>query len=234
MQKQAQIVAMFDSIAPSYDKLNRILSFGVDKSWRKKAIKEVLKCAPQSVEIVDVACGTGDMIALWRDLAAKFHTQIVKIQGLDPSEEMLNIARKKFTNTEFIKAYAQNLPLNDGSADILSISYGIRNVTERQKAFSEFARVLKKGGILLILEFTRREKGGILGTLRDFYLAKILPKIGRLISKNATAYTYLPESIDGFLSKDELISELEKAGFSMLKYQKFSLGISSGFVMRKV
>lgn len=227
--KQDKIVKMFDDIAPTYDKLNRILSFGVDKSWRKKAIKEVLKNAPQSVKIADIACGTGDMIALWQDLAHK----TVQIVGVDPSEQMLEIARKKIKDAKFIKAYAQNLPLNNDSIDILSISYGIRNVIERKKAFNEFARVLKKGGILLILEFTKREKGGVLAWGRDFYLAKILPKIGKFISKNATAYSYLPDSIDSFLSKDELILELENAGFSLVKYQNFSLGISSGFILKK-
>lgn len=234
VEKQNQIISMFNQIAPSYDKANRILSFGVDKSWRVKGIKRVLESLPQkSVTILDIACGTGDMIELWRRICPKFNKELKSIKGIDPSHAMLEIARSKFQSVEFVEALAQNLPEKDESADIVSISYGLRNVVERQKALCEFNRVLKNGGILLILEFTKREKGGILARCRDFYLKYILPKIGALISHDKDAYEYLPNSIEGFLSKDELIAELENANFTLLQVQSFSFGISSAFIAQK-
>ncbi len=234
MQKQEQIVAMFNQIAPTYDKLNRILSFGVDTSWRNAGIKSVLSLIkPAKLDILDIACGTGDMIALWQQKCPEFNKEIQSIKGIDPSSAMLEIAKSKFEKLEFIEAFAQELPVKDGSADIVSISYGLRNVTERQKALSEFNRVLKDEGILLILEFTKRDKGGLLAWCRDFYLAYILPKIGKLVSKNQAAYEYLPSSIEGFLSKDELAKELENANFRILKIKSFSLGISTAFIAQK-
>lgn len=234
MQKQEQIVEMFNQIAPTYDKANRILSFGVDTSWRIKGISWVLTHYPHdTLNIVDVACGTGDMIALWQKKATEFHKKIQSIRGVDPSSAMLEVARSKFPKLEFIKAYAQALPLADESTDIISISYGIRNVMQRKEALSEFARVLKKGGFLLILEFTKRDKGGLVSWCRDFYLKNILPKLGGFISKNTKAYEYLPSSIEGFLNKDELMSELSEAGFENVEFKSFSFGVSSMFVAMK-
>lgn len=234
MQKQEQIIAMFNQIAPNYDRANRILSFGIDKSWRIKGIKRTLEnVREQELNILDIACGTGDMIELWQKQVTNFDKKIRCIKGIDASYAMLEIARQKFPNLEFIEAQAQNLPLNDESANIISISYGIRNVIQRQKALQEFARVLKNGGFLLILEFTKREKGGILALCRDFYLKRILPKLGKMISKNKDAYEYLPNSIDDFLNKDELIKELENANFTLVRYENFSFGISSAFLAQK-
>lgn len=234
VEKQNQIISMFNQIAPSYDKANRILSFGVDKSWRVKGIKRVLESLPQkSVAILDIACGTGDMIELWSKICPEFNKELKSIKGIDPSHAMLEIARSKFQSVEFVEALAQNLPEKDESADIVSISYGLRNVVERQKALCEFNRVLKNGGILLILEFTKREKGGILARCRDFYLRHILPKIGGFISHDKDAYEYLPNSIEDFLSKDELIAELENANFTLLQVQSFSFGISTAFIAQK-
>ncbi|MBZ7935088.1 MULTISPECIES: bifunctional demethylmenaquinone methyltransferase/2-methoxy-6-polyprenyl-1,4-benzoquinol methylase UbiE [Campylobacter] len=235
MQKQDKIIEMFNEIAPSYDKANRILSFGVDISWRKFACKKVLKYyKPDFINIVDVACGTGDMIAIWQEKAKMLSKNIASIKGIDPSEGMLEIAKQKFPNIDFIQAKAQNLPLESQSVDIVSISYGIRNVVERKQALNEFFRVLKKGGIFVILEFTKREKGGFIATLRDFYLKNILPTLGGIISKNKSAYEYLPNSIDEFLSKEEFIKELSDSGFEMIDFKSFSFGVSSMFIAKKL
>ncbi|TQR60863.1 bifunctional demethylmenaquinone methyltransferase/2-methoxy-6-polyprenyl-1,4-benzoquinol methylase UbiE [Campylobacter troglodytis] len=234
MQKQEQIVELFDQIAPTYDKLNRILSFGVDTSWRVAGIRGVLeRMSAQSLDILDIACGTGDMLGLWTRLCAQFNKELQSLRGIDPSSAMLELAKQKFPQCEFIKAEAANLPIDNETADIISISYGLRNVIERQKALSEFFRVLKKGGFLLILEFTKREKGGLLKWCRDFYLSRILPKIGKFISKNQVAYEYLPSSIEGFLSKEELARELEEAGFFVVELKSFSLDISTAFIATK-
>lgn len=235
MQKQDKIIEMFNQIAPTYDKANRILSFGVDVSWRKFACQRVLKlCEKDNLNIIDVACGTGDMIEIWQEMAKKLSKNISSIKGIDPSSGMLSIAKQKFPNTEFIEASAQALPLESESADIISISYGIRNVVERQKALSEFARVLKKNGIFVVLEFTKREKGGFIASFRDFYLKNILPSLGGIISKNKSAYEYLPSSIESFLSKEEFIAELKEATFKMLEFKSFSFGVSSMFVAKKI
>lgn len=233
MPKQEQIIEMFDQIAPSYDRANRILSFGIDIIWRQKACERVLRCfKDQKLHIVDVACGTGDMIAFWQEKAKAYKKNIAQIQGIDPSEAMLERAQKKFPTIEFIKARADELGLKDKSVDIISISYGLRNVVQREQALKEFARVLKNGGILLILEFVQRQKGGFIAYIRDFYLQHLLPLLGKIISQNKKAYEYLPNSIEEFLSKEELIEELKQTGFEMMYYE-LSLGISSMFVAQK-
>ena len=234
MQKQEKIIEMFNQIAPTYDKANRILSFGADVTWRKKACKRVLELYKNDdLNIVDVACGTGDMIEIWQESVRKAHKKLHLIQGIDPSTAMLKEARKKFVDVKFIEAGAQDLPLESGSVDILSISYGIRNVVERQRALGEFARVLKSGGILLVLEFTKRKRGGIVAFFRDFYLKNILPSLGGMISKNKEAYTYLPNSIETFLSQEEFSAELESVGLENIDFKSFSFGVSSMFIARK-
>lgn len=232
MQKQEKIVQMFDDIAPTYDKANRILSFGTDVGWRKKACLSVFKYSKDKLDIVDIACGTGDMIIEWQNQAKKAQKEISSIKGVDPSVGMLEVAKKKILNASFIQAKAQELPLENQSVDIISISYGIRNVVDRKEAIKEFSRVLKKDGILLVLEFTKREQGGFIATCRDFYLKNILPKIGGFISKNYSAYEYLPNSIDDFLSKEDFINELSE-DFQMLEYKSFSFGVCSMFIARK-
>lgn len=235
MNSQEKIVEMFDKIAPSYDLANRVLSFGIDKSWRKKAVDFVLKkFSNQKISVVDMACGTGDMIALWQGRASAFGAGIKDIVGVDPSSGMLEVAQKKFAGVKFINSLAHESKLDDDFADIISISYGIRNVKERSATLLEFNRILKPGGYLLVLEFTKREKKGFISTLRDFYLSKILPKIGGAISKQKEAYEYLPSSIEGFLDTDSFKAELKEAGFQVEIAQSFSFGISTMFVAKKV
>ena len=135
MEKQEKIVEMFNEIAPTYDKANRVISFGVDVSWRKKAVRAVLKkFKNQNIKIVDVACGTGDMMGTWANLAGDFSVKIDEIIGVDPSTGMLEVAKEKFKDFKFITASATETTLQSESADILSISYGIRNVVELDKA----------------------------------------------------------------------------------------------------
>lgn len=235
MQDQEKIIQMFDQIAPSYDRLNRILSFGIDKSWRKYACELLVqKYINLKITIADIACGTGDMIKYWQDTANQFGANIVKIIGIDPSEKMLQIAQKKHKNASFVQAYAHETNLEEESCDIISISYGIRNVINRQEALNEFNRILKIGGYAVILEFTQRQKKGLVARIRDFYLGKILPKIGGFISRNPEAYEYLPNSIENFVSKETLREELLLAGFEVEILKSFSFDISTLFVARKV
>ncbi len=226
---------MFDDIAPTYDTANRVMSMGVDRSWRKKACDLAFSYyAQENVEaIVDVACGTGDMMDYWKRRAEVSGIAVGTLIGVDPSEGMVGVAREKFPKFDYRIAPATAIPLEDASADILSISYGIRNVVEREAGLKEFNRVLKPGGLVVILEFMKNENPSFLGKIRDFYMTKILPKIGGFISKNPEAYEYLPNSIEGFLTVAKMQEELEAAGFEMLYTQSFSMDISTLMIARK-
>ncbi|WP_459828970.1 bifunctional demethylmenaquinone methyltransferase/2-methoxy-6-polyprenyl-1,4-benzoquinol methylase UbiE [Campylobacter concisus] len=235
MQKQEKIVDMFNQIAPTYDVANRVLSLGVDVSWRKFACRYMLEIFKnKSINIVDVACGTGDMMGLWSEISKEFGVEIKSLTGIDPSSGMLKEARAKFPNFKFIEAYADNTTLASGEAQILSISYGIRNVVERKAALKEFNRVLALNGYVVVLEFTKRQKKGLITSLRDFYLSKILPKIGGFISKNKEAYEYLPSSIENFLDAKSFCDELVEAGFEIELCKGFSMDISTLFIAKKV
>lgn len=225
---------MFDDIAGTYDKANRVLSMGIDIQWRKRACDETFARYTKPIElIVDVACGTGDMMGYWAKQAKKAGREIGKILGVDPSVGMTDVGKQKFPEFEFVISEATVLPLIDASADVVSISYGIRNVVKRQEAFSEFARVLKTGGYVVILEFTKDDKKGLLFGIKDFYMNKILPKIGGFISKNKEAYEYLPNSIEGFLTSSMLQKELDVAGFETEFVKSFSMDISTLVIAKK-
>jgi len=234
-QKQEKIVSMFDDIAPTYDTANRVMSMGVDRSWRRKACDLAYEySAKDSLDkIVDVACGTGDMMDFWKNRAERSGIAIGEIIGVDPSNGMVDVARKKYPKFNYHISKATEIPLEDASADILSITYGIRNVVEREAALQEFNRVLKKEGLVVILEFMKNENPSILGKIRDFYMNKILPKIGGFISKNLEAYEYLPNSIGDFSTVANMQKELEAAGFEMLYTQSFSMDISTLLIARK-
>ncbi len=226
---------MFNDIAPTYDKANRVMSMGVDRSWRKKGCDKAFGYYGQNKIdlIVDVACGTGDMMDYWRRQADKNGIRVEKLLGVDPSEGMVGVGRKKFPDFDFVIAPATAIPLEDAKADMLSISYGIRNVVERQKGLEEFNRVLKPGGMVVILEFMKNEHPSLLGRVRDFYMNRILPKVGGFISKNLEAYEYLPNSIEGFLTVANMQKELEAAGFEIMYTESFSMDISTLIIARK-
>lgn len=226
---------MFDNIAGTYDIANRVLSFGVDKSWRKEACdKSFALYGKKELDLIlDVACGTGDMCEFWDKRAQNDGIKIAKIIGADPSVGMLEQAKQKGLNAEFIVGEAKSLPFDDNSADILSISYGLRNVMDRKEGLEEFYRVLKPGGLLVILEFTKLQEATIMSRLRDFYMKKILPLIGGLLSKDYDAYKYLPDSIDGFLTKEMLVEELKEVGFDVKVAKGYSMDISTLFISQK-
>ena len=234
-QKQDKIVEMFDDIASTYDLANRVLSFGIDKQWRKKGCNkayDILNLKHLS-QITDVATGTGDLLLYWRDIALKKDITVDKFVGIDPSVGMLSVAKEKVDFAEFLEGKAQKLPLKDESSDIISISYGIRNVVDRVEALNEFNRVLKPNGMVVILEFTKQEKSGFISKVTDFYMKKVLPTIGGIVSKNYEAYRYLPDSIEEFLTTKMLEDELIEAGFEMKFVESFSMGISTLLVAQK-
>jgi demethylmenaquinone methyltransferase/2-methoxy-6-polyprenyl-1,4-benzoquinol methylase len=236
MNKQEKIVSMFDNIAGTYDIANRVLSMGIDKSWRNKACNLAFEFYGKDKisKIVDVACGTGDMITFWQKVAKTNSIDIENIVGVDPSVGMMEVAKKKLPKVEFIESGAASMPLENDSSDIISISYGIRNVVQRQEAFHEFARVLKKDGLVVISEFTKNEKTSPIDYLTDFYMNRILPVLGGLISRNKEAYTYLPNSIDEFLTTDNLCKELKLAGLEPIHVKAFSMNISTLIIAKKI
>lgn len=235
MNKQEKIVTMFDEIAKTYDVANRVLSFGVDKSWRRDACVKTYEYLDKNSlqSIVDVACGTGDMCEYWDLIAKEKGISLDKIIGIDPSSGMLEEAKKKGLNAQFIQAQAKDIPLNDDSSDIVSISYGLRNVVDREDALREFYRVLKSGGYLVILEFTKLPKKNIGSKARDFYMKRVLPIVGGILSKNFNAYSYLPNSIEEFLTSQKLVEELKETGFEIVEVKGYSMDISTLFIAKK-
>jgi len=234
--KQDNIVEMFDEIASTYDLANRVLSFGIDKQWRRKGCDKAysLLGKKELTQITDVACGTGDLLLYWRERAIKHNITVNKFVGIDPSVGMLKVAKEKVDFADFLEGKAQKLPVDDEGTDIISISYGIRNVVDRVEALEEFHRALKPDGMVVILEFTKQEKSGVVAKGVDLYMKNILPAIGGLVSQNYKAYRYLPDSIEEFLTTEMLEQELEEAGFKMRYTKSFSMGISTLLVAQKI
>lgn len=235
-EKQEKIVTMFDDIASTYDLANRVLSFGIDKQWRKKGCQKAYDIldTDRLTQITDVATGTGDLLMYWKNIAKENGVEVEKYVGIDPSVGMLDVAKEKVDFAEFIVGKAQALPLEDESTNIISISYGIRNVVDRVEALEEFYRALKPGGIVVILEFTKQDRSGLIDKIVDFGMKKVLPRIGGIISKNYEAYKYLPDSIEEFLTTEMLENELRQTGFEMKYTKSFSMGISTLLIAQKI
>jgi demethylmenaquinone methyltransferase/2-methoxy-6-polyprenyl-1,4-benzoquinol methylase len=233
--KQQKIVNMFDSIAPTYDLANRVLSMGIDRKWRDIGCKRAYEILSKKEldQITDVACGTGDLLIYWQKNAKKLNIDVKSYVGVDPSVKMLEIAKEKVKFAKFLEGRAQKLPIKDSSCDIVSISYGIRNVVDRKEALREFYRVLKSGGLVVILEFTKQNRNGIFSKFIDFGMKRVLPRIGGLISKNYEAYKYLPDSIEEFLTTKMLEDELRAEGFNIRYTKSFSFGISTLIIAQK-
>jgi demethylmenaquinone methyltransferase / 2-methoxy-6-polyprenyl-1,4-benzoquinol methylase len=217
---------MFDRISPTYDKTNRIVSFGMDQKWRKK----VAAFLPpyKNLKILDLATGTGDQaLALIKSQAS-----IQSITGIDLSSEMLEIAKQKIpSKMEFIRADAEKLPFQSMSFDAATFSFGIRNVTDPSRSLKEIHRVLKTKGRCLILEFSLPPKP-IRGFFL-FYLRHILPRIAGLISKNYSAYKYLNETIEHFPSGKDFCLLMKEAGFTRLREIPMNLGSVTLYVGEK-
>lgn len=235
-EKQEKIVNMFDDIASTYDLANRVLSMGIDKQWRKKGCDKAYEIlgAKKIEQITDVACGTGDLLIYWEEYAKKHWVDVRKFVGIDPSTGMLEVAKSKIDFAEFIQGKAQELPIKNETTDIISISYGIRNVVDRVEALKEFYRALRPKGLVVILEFTKQNQNGVVAKVVDFGMKKVLPAVGGIISQNYKAYKYLPNSIEEFLTTEMLEKELESVGFKIKHTQSFSMGISTLLIAQKL
>ena len=233
---QEEIIKMFNEIAKTYDIANRVLSMGIDKRWRKKACNMAYNFYGKSKlsKIVDVACGTGDLMIDWENVATVNGIEIDEIVGVDPSVGMMEVGKTKIPHRKFVEAGAESMPIDDESADIISISYGIRNVVQRKEGLKEFARVLKKGGLCVILEFTKNDKNDFPAKLTKFYMNNLMPHIGGLVSKNKDAYTYLPKSIDAFITTKQMCEELKEVGLEPIFVKGYSMNMSTTFIARKI
>ena len=226
--KKEFVQKLFDDISPRYDFLNHFLSLGMDIYWRRKFIQ---KLNIQNNQIIlDVACGTGD---IGFEILKQHKIELVNI---DLSKNMLNIAKKKaldrkLVGIQFIQGDAEMLPLENDSVDCLTIAYGFRNIAHYEKALEEFNRVLKPNGTLGILEFSI-PKSRIFSMFFKFYFHHILPRIGSLFSRS-DAYRYLPESVDFFPSRDDIIRKIINSGFHRSKFIDLTFGISTIFLGRK-
>lgn len=229
--KKQQVEEMFDNISPKYDLLNHSLTLGIDFLWRKKAVKSLRAINPKIV--LDIATGTGDFAV---EAARKLQPQ--RVIGIDISEGMLEVGRRKMQKkgiadtVEMVKGDSEDLHYPDGFADAVTVGFGVRNFEHLQKGLSEIHRVLRPGGVCVILEpsFPRHFP---LKQLFQFYFTKILPLIGRLVSRDKAAYTYLPSSVKAFPSGEEFLEICRSVGFKETKWQQLTLGACAMYRLEK-
>jgi demethylmenaquinone methyltransferase/2-methoxy-6-polyprenyl-1,4-benzoquinol methylase len=232
MPKKENIHHLFDSISPEYDRLNHILSMDIDKIWRKKAVRKILTGsngkseAEKSLQILDVACGTGDFsIAIAGQMPEGSH-----IIGIDLSEGMLEIMDRKIKKANlqnkisWMQGDCEDLPFKDGTFDRVSVAFGVRNFENREKGLQEMLRILKPGGRLVILELSV-PSNRILRWFFNLYFLNILPLVGGKVSGDKAAYKYLPSSVLNFPGKKSFMKTLTDCGYREVSHKAFSMGI---------
>ena len=227
--KRRRVRDMFAAIAPSYDINNRLHSLWQDQRWRRRAVK--LASLKPGDQVVDVACGTGDLTLAFEDALARLPADFRNVIGIDFTYAMLPIATRKADRAHqdscavFINGDAQSLPLPNESADVVSIAFGIRNVQDPAAAIREFHRVLRPGGRVIILEFSLPTNRALRG-LYNFYFRQVLPRTATLISGDKTgAYKYLPESVNTFIGREQMMRMLADAGFGHVEQFPMTFGV---------
>lgn len=223
LAKKEQVAAMFNSIAPTYDKVNRLLSVGIDIGWRKKAINELKVLNPQL--LLDVATGTADMALL-------IHKELKcnEIVGVDISNEMLAVGRNKIKaaglddNIKIFTGDSEHLQFKNDTFEAVTVTFGVRNFENLNKGLTEIYRVLQPGGKLVVLEFSKPKLIGF-KQLYSFYMNVVAPKVGSLFANNKAAYAYLNKSVKAFPEGKEFINILNEIGFTQTYLKRLSLGI---------
>ncbi|MCC7176711.1 MAG: bifunctional demethylmenaquinone methyltransferase/2-methoxy-6-polyprenyl-1,4-benzoquinol methylase UbiE [Bryobacterales bacterium] len=211
--------SMFGSVAHRYDFLNHLLSFNLDRSWRRRTVARVEHVlARPAARVLDLCCGTGDLLGALQEKRG------APVLGCDFCRPMLSIARRKFGGARLVEADALRLPFADGSLDLVTIAFGFRNLASYRAGLEEMARVLRPGGVAAILEFSQ-PRGRLLPALYSFYSRHILPAVGRALSGSKEAYAYLPESVRRFPGAEELASQMREAGFGEAGYETMTGGI---------
>ena len=229
-RREVRIRRMFDGIAPKYDLLNHLLSLNIDKAWRRRVVKTL---PATTGPILDMCTGTGD-------LALEYHRATggkVSIVGADFSGRMLELAVKKSAKIhadsiiQFVQADAQHLPFPDDTFEIVTVSFGLRNVTDPLKGLAEMTRVCRPGGSVAVLEFSK-PRHWLLGRLYRAYFRYLLPLVGQLFSKSdENAYTYLPESVMNFPDGEELAARMRESGLTDVRFTPLTFGIASFYVV---
>lgn len=221
--KKEQVAEMFDNISERYDFLNHLLSLNIDKGWRRKVVRTVAAKNPEA--ILDVATGTADLaIALTK-------AKPTRITGIDISAGMLAVGQKKIEAKKLDniihlqQADSENLPFDDNSFDVVTVAFGVRNFENLEKGLKEIHRVLKKDGKLLVLEFSEPTAFPF-KQLYKFYFKNILPSLGKLVSKDSSAYTYLPESVEAFPYGDRFIKILNNLNYQNCSYKSVTMGVA--------
>lgn len=228
--KKEQVAAMFDNIAGKYDFLNHFLSLGIDKYWRNKGINSLKKYNPKN--ILDVATGTGDLAI------AALKLNPVKVTGIDISGEMLEVGRKKISEKdlthkiELIQGDSESMPFEDNNFDAITVAFGVRNFENLDKGLMDMHRVLKTGGRVMILEFSKPQSFPF-KQLYNFYFKNILPLVGKWVSGDNSAYTYLPESVQNFPDGKAFLEKLNAVGFSDTKVKKLTFGVCALYTAGK-
>ncbi len=221
--KAPQVRDMFDSIAPAYDVMNRLMTLGIDALWRRKAVRIMRRREPRT--ILDVATGTGDLALL---MARKMDP--LSVTAIDLSPGMLEIGRRKAARADlgdiisFTLGDSLQMPLHDHSFDCVSAAFGVRNFEDILAGYCEMYRVLRPGGMLCVLELST-PPGRFVRPLYDFYTRRIIPFIGRLISRDRDAYTYLPRSIAAVPARADMTAIMEQAGFVRATYKPLTFGV---------
>lgn len=222
--KKEQVARMFDNISARYDFLNHILSLNIDKIWRRKVVRLAAAKNPDSV--LDVATGTADLAIALRKAGAR------EIIGVDISQGMLDVGTKKVKERGLDQLISlklgdsEDLPFDDNRFDVVSVAFGVRNFENLEKGLAEIKRVLKPGGRLLVLEFSQPQSFPFKQLYR-FYFKNVLPGIGKLISKDSSAYTYLPDSVDAFPYGDAFTAILKKLGYKESQARSLTFGIAN-------
>lgn len=226
--KKEEVREMFDHIAPKYDLLNHTLSWNIDRLWRRRVVREVRRARPR--RILDVATGTGDLaIALARRIRG------VQVLGVDLSEQMLGVARQKIARRGLEdrivldRGDAEHLELGDAVVDVATVAFGVRNFENLEAGLAELARVVKPGGRVVILEFSR-PRNRLFRALYEFYSGRILPRIGGAVSHDKRAYEYLPASVAEFPAPDVFLEMLSRAGFHDCRARSQSFGIAQIYI----
>ena len=229
MPKKEKIREMFDNIAPTYDRLNHLMSMNVDKLWRRHALKEIVDGTPQ--RILDVACGTGDSTISIARAAAEGTT----VTGADISEGMMALVMEKAEKAgvgdriDLQVADGENLPYGEGTFDRVTCAFGIRNFEHKEKGLQEFLRVLRPGGRAVILELSVPQNK-VVRWVYDLYFLHILPWVGGSISGDKAAYKYLPASVHNFPAPKDFCEMMEAAGFRSVRCKTFTLGLCRMYV----
>lgn len=228
--KKQQVGAMFDRIAKRYDLLNRVLSMGVDKSWRRMAVRTLKVVQPR--KIIDIATGTGDFALALSKIRPK------EIVGVDISTGMLEIGKEKVAKkrlTDMIRMEygdSEQLQYPAGYFDAVTCAYGVRNFENLELGLKEMCRVMRPGGRLAILEFSR-PKSFPFKNIYNFYFTKLLPAMGRTVSNDATAYQYLPDSVKAFPDGEAFLAILRNCGFTQVHARPLTMGITTLYTASK-